>query len=196
MSRVTSSMNSGTPPARSLMRLITSARQRALRDKFGDHALNLRFVEGRKRNDLVVRPQAPGRAKFRPRGRQNEEGRLRASFAERLHESDRGRVEPLQILKHKNDRLDASAGQPPLDHRRQLFARNLFRRKVGQALKPDRNVDERPQQRGMLDRIELGVGENRFEFSEPPLRRNLGTPEPCARPPERGMERRVLQQLR
>ena len=74
-------------------------------------------------------------------------------------------VEPLQILKDKNDRLDASAGQPPFDHRRQLFAGNLFRRKVRQALKLDRDGYQRRQQGGMLCCVEFGVGENRFEPS-------------------------------
>jgi hypothetical protein len=54
----------------------------------------------RELNDLVMRPQAPWRPEFRARGGENEERRLRA---ERLHESNRGRVEPLQILKDKPD---------------------------------------------------------------------------------------------
>ena len=80
--------------------------------EFGDHELNLRIVERRQRNDAMVRPQAPGRPEFRSRRRQNQEGHLRAAIAERTHEIDRGRVEPLQILKDKNKRLRARASYP------------------------------------------------------------------------------------
>ena len=74
--------------------------------------MNLRFVERRQRNDFMVRLRAPGRPKFQPGRRQKENGRLRAAIAERMHEIDRRRVEPLQVLKDKNERLIAGAGDP------------------------------------------------------------------------------------
>ena len=116
-------------------------RQRALRRHFGDYALNERLAERRQRNNAMVRPQAPGRAEFRSRRRQDEERSQRAAIAERGHEINRGRVELLQVLKDEDHRLDARAGDCPFDHRRQLPAANLLRRKAGQALGRDRNID-------------------------------------------------------
>ena len=50
--------------------------------------------------------------------RQNQERRLCAAVAERTHEIDRGRVEPLQILEDENNRLRSRASDRPFDHRR------------------------------------------------------------------------------
>ena len=144
----------------------------------------------------MVRPQAPGRPEFRSRRRQNQEGRLRAAIAERTHEIDRGRVEPLQVLKDENKRLCSRAGDRPSDHRRQLPAVNLIRRKAWQAFKRNRNVDERRDQRRMLRGVELDVLEDQFELGEPPLRRNLGTAKPSPSPAQDRMQRRILQELR
>jgi len=170
--------------------------QRALVREFGDQAPNLRIIERRQRNDTMVRPQAPGRPEFRARRRQNQEGRLRAAIAERAHEIDRRRVEPLQILKDENKWLHSRAGYRPSDHRRQLPAMNLIRRKVWPAFRWNRNVDERREQRHMLRGVELDLREDRFELGEPSLRRNLGTSKPSPSPAYDRMQRRILQQLR
>ena len=144
----------------------------------------------------MVRPQTPGRPEFGPRRRQNEDWRPRAAVAQRLHEVDRSRVEPLQILKDENERLVAGAGDRPLDHGGQLAAANLLRRKAGHALRRDGNADHRRKQRSELPGVELDVSEKRFEFGQPPLGRHLWSAEPDASPPEDRMQRRVLQQLR
>ena len=139
---------------------------------------------------------APGRPKFKPGRRQKENGRLRAAIAERMHEIDRRRVEPLQVLKDENERLVAGAGDRPFDHRRQLPATNFLRREAWQALMRNRDVDQRRKQGSVCRGIELDCGEDRFELGQPQLWRDLRTAEPRARPPEDRMERRVLQQLR
>src|SRR6516164_4175384 len=144
----------------------------------------------------MVRSQAPGWPKFRPRRRQNEDRCLRAAIAERPYEIDRGRVEPLQILKDKNKRLRSRAGYRQSGHRRQLPAVKLIRRKAWQAFRWNRNVDERRDQRRMRRGVELDVREDRFELGEAPLRRNLGTAKPSPSPAQERMQRRILQQLR
>src|SRR4029077_1206276 len=169
---------------------------RAADRQFGDYALNLRFVERRHRDDFMVRLRAPRRAGFPPGPRQKENGRLRAAIAERTHEIDRRRVEPLQVLKDKDERLIAGAGDRPFDNRRQLLATNLLRRKAWHALRRDRDVNQRCKQGSLWRRIELDGAEDRFELGQPPLGRDLRTAEPRASPPEDRMERRVLQQLR
>jgi hypothetical protein len=131
----------------------------------------------------MVWPQTPGRLEFRPRRRQNEDGRLRASVAQSMHEIDRRRVEPLQVLEDENERLVAGAGDRPFDHRRQLPAASLLRRMAGQALGRDRNVDQRRKQGSVLRGIELDVSEKRFELGQPSLGLHLGTAEPGASPP-------------
>jgi hypothetical protein len=164
--------------------------------EFGDHALNLRLVERRKRDDVMVRPQSPGRPEFGSRRRQNENWRPRATVAQRLHEVNRSRVEPLQILKDENERLVAGAGGRPLDHCGQLTAANLLWRKTGHAVRRDGNADHWGKQRSELPGAELQASEKRFEFGQPPLGRHLGSAEPDASPPDDRVQRRVLQQLR
>ena len=56
---------------------------------------------------------------------------MRPLLAQRAHEIDRGRVEPLQIFKDENQRLVTGAGDRPIDHSRQLPASNLFGGKAG-----------------------------------------------------------------
>ena len=73
----------------------------------------------------------PWRAEFRPRGRDNEQRRLRAALGEGLHEVERGRIGPVQILEGEHDRLRPRAGQQPGDHRRQLPSPQFLRREFG-----------------------------------------------------------------
>ena len=117
---------------------------------------------------------------------------MRAALAQRVYEINRGKVKPLQILKDKNKRLDARAGERPSDHRRQLLAVNLIGWTVRQAFGRHRNVDQRREQGRMLRRVELDLREDRLQLGQPPLRRNFGTAEPSASPFEGRMQRRVL----
>ena len=108
----------------------------------------------------MVRLRAPGRLEFQPGRRQKENGRLRAASAKRMHEIDRRRVEPLQVLKDENERLVAGAGDRPLDHRSQLPATNLLRRKAWQASRRDRDIDQRREQGIVCRGIKLEGGED------------------------------------
>ena len=93
-----------------------------------DHFSHLRAVERRERNNAVVRAQAPGRAEFRPRRRDDEKRRLRAALGERAQEIERGRVGPVQVFEGEHDRLRSRARQNPGRHRRQLPAPQFLRR--------------------------------------------------------------------
>ena len=53
----------------------------------------------------MVRAHAPWRAELRPRGRDHEQRRLRAALGERLHEIERSRVGPVQVLEGEYERL-------------------------------------------------------------------------------------------
>ena len=59
--------------------------------EFADHLRDVGAIEGAQRDDAVVGAQAPGRAKFRPGGRDDEQRRLRAALGERTA-ADRGRL--------------------------------------------------------------------------------------------------------
>ena len=72
---MTSSMNSGTPPVRSLTPSTTSLLS-ALRAELADHLRDLSAIEGAERDHAVVRAQAPGRSELGPRRRDDEERRL------------------------------------------------------------------------------------------------------------------------
>src|SRR4029077_18477925 len=132
----------------------------------------------------MVRLRSPGRPKFQPSRRQKENGGLRAAIAERMHEIDRRRVEPLQVLEDKNERLVAGARDRPFDDRSQLPATSLLRRKAWQALRRDRDVDQRRNKGSVNHEINLDGDEERFELGKPPLGRDLRTADPRARPPE------------
>jgi hypothetical protein len=87
-----------------------------------------------------------------------------------VYEIDRAGVEPLQILKDKNERLHARAGERPTKHRSELPAMNLVGRKVRRPIGWNRNVDQRRHQRSMLRGVQLDLRENRLELSEPSFR--------------------------
>jgi len=57
-------------------------RKPVARGDFADHAHDLGAIEGAERDDAVVRAQAPWRAEFGPRGREDEQRRLRAALGE------------------------------------------------------------------------------------------------------------------
>ena len=104
--RVTSSTNSGTPPVRSLTPSTTSLRQRVMggESRRPCVATSVRS-SGDERNRRMVRTHAPGRAKFRPRRRDDEQRRLRAALGQRVHEVERRRIGPMQVLEGEHDRL-------------------------------------------------------------------------------------------
>jgi hypothetical protein len=90
-------------------------RERMPRRKFGDHPRDLRAVERAKRHDAVMRVRAPRRAKFRPRGRDNEQRGLRATLAQGSQHIDRRWVGPLQVLEGEQHGLRARARHDPGD---------------------------------------------------------------------------------
>ena len=94
--------------------------------KFAHHLRDIGAIEGAKRDDAVVRAQAPGRPELRPRGREDEQRRLSAPLGERLHEIERGRIGPVQVLEHKRRGLRARPCQKPRDQARELSSPQLF----------------------------------------------------------------------
>ena len=152
------------------------------RGELADHSRDIGAIEGAERNDAVVRAQAPGRPELGPRGREDEERRLRAALCESLHEVERGRVGPVQVLEGERHRLRARPGQNPGGHRRELPSPELLGRQIGGAARRRRDVDERRQQRGMYVGIEADQLQGVLEVGEAPAgrasrrHRNAGVP--------------------
>jgi hypothetical protein len=102
--------------------------------EFADHLHDVGAVEGAEGNHVVVRTQAPGRAELGPRGREDEQRRLRAALGERLHQIEGCRVGPMQVLERQRDGLRTRPSEKPCRHRRQLPAAQFLRREFGSAL--------------------------------------------------------------
>ena len=79
--------------------------QRMARGDLADHLSNLPAVERGERDRAVMRAHAPGRGKLRPRSCNDREWRLGPALGESLHEIERSRISPLQVLESERDRL-------------------------------------------------------------------------------------------
>jgi hypothetical protein len=128
--------------------------QRMASGEFADHPHDVGAIERAQRDDAVVGAQAPGRAKFGPRGRKDEQRRLRAALGEGLHQVERRRVGPVQVLEREGDRLRARPGEKPRDERRQLPAAQFLRRKLRRAIFRQRDVDQRREQGRIFGGVE------------------------------------------
>ncbi len=146
------------------------ARQGVALGERADHLMDLPAVEGAKRDGAVMRARAPGRAKFRPRRRHDEERRQRAALGEAAHQVERGRAGPMQVFKGEHDRLRARARREPGEDRGHLPAAQFFGRERRSARERQRNVDQRRKQRNVFRRVKLQQRECRFEIGEAPLR--------------------------
>ena len=102
-------------------------RQSVARGDLPDHAPDLFPVERGERDDAVMRPHSPGRSELGSRGRNDKQRRLSATFGERVHEIERGRIGPVQVLERQDNRLGPCARENPGRHRRQLSASQLLR---------------------------------------------------------------------
>jgi hypothetical protein len=111
--------------------------------EFADHKRDVGAIEGTKRNDAMVRAQAPRRSKLGPGGRDDEERRLRAALGQSLHQIEGSRVGPVQVLERERNRLRARPGEKPGNQRRQLPAAQFLRRKLRCAFLRQRDVDQR-----------------------------------------------------
>ncbi len=189
-SRVTSSTNSGTPPARSLTRRITSV-DSVRRD--ASSAIMRRACDspssGEQRDDVMVRPQAPqgGRNSGRAVAKMRIGAARAPAVAQRLHEVNRRRVEPLQILKDENERLVAVARRSttgpwqPTDSGKICSGERLGMRSGGTGMP----FDHRAKQRSELPGVELDVSEEAISSSASRRSgRHLWSAEPDASPPE------------
>src|ERR1700689_2981107 len=130
ISRVTSSMNSGTPPVRTTTPSIASAESVSRSGNDADHLAHLAEIERNKRNDAMMRPGGPGRAKFGARRRNDHQGRGSAAFGEDLQQIERGRVGPVEVFEGEHKRLRVRACKQPGDHRGQLAAAQLLGRQL------------------------------------------------------------------
>ena len=163
--------------------------------ELADHLRDVGAIEGAERDDAVVRAQAPGRAEFRPRGREDEQRRLRAALGERLHQIERGRVGPVQVLEGERDRLRARPGENPRDQRRQLPAAQFLRRELRRALLRQRDVDQRREQGRIFGGVEADEPKRVLEVGEAPVGRLIRA-EALAAPFGDRVQRRILQELR
>jgi hypothetical protein len=83
------------------------------RGNFAHHLADLRAIEGRERDEAVVRAGVPGWAELGPRGRDDEERRLPPALGQRAQEVERCGVGPVQILEGEHDRLGPRPGENP-----------------------------------------------------------------------------------
>ena len=166
------------------------------RGEFADHLRDFGAIEGAQRDDAVVRAQAPGRAEFRPRSRDDEERRLRAALGESLHQIERGRVGPVQVLERERDGLRARPGQKPRDQRRELPSPQLFGRQIRGAVRRQAGCrrgaraaahvrQDRARSAATCSRGRRGAGQ-----------RGRRAAEALAAPFGDRVQRRILQQLR
>jgi tetratricopeptide (TPR) repeat protein len=144
----------------------------------------------------VMRAQAPGRTKLRPRRREEKERRLCTPLGERAHEVDRARVGPLQVLEGEHDGLRPRPGHEPGDDRRQLPSPQVFRRKGRLAPTTKRDIDEGGQQGRSLVGVDLDLPQDGLELREALLSRHVRAAETLPAPFRDRMKRRVLQELR
>ena len=192
---MTSSTNSGTPPVRSLTPSTISSAQRMASGEFADHKRDVGAIEGAERDDAVVRAQAPGRAELGPRGREDQHRRLRAALGESLHEIERRRVGPVQVLECERDRLRARPGEKPCRQRRQLPAAQFLRREFRRAIFRQRDVDQRRDQGRIFGGVEADEPKRVLEVGEAPVGRLIRA-EALAAPFGDRVQRRILQELR
>ena len=128
--------------------------QRMARGQLADHLRDVGAIEGTERDDAVMRAQAPRRSELGPRGREDEHRRLRAALGERLHQTERGRIGPVQVLKCEHGRLRTRPSQKPRDQRRELSSPELIGRQIGRTAARQGDVDERRNERRVLSGIE------------------------------------------
>jgi len=102
----------------------------------------------------VVRARAPGWTELCPHGRDYEQRRLRAALGERLHQIERGRVGPVQVLEDQHGRLRTRAREIPRRHRRELPSPQFLGREFRRTLFEQRNVDQRRDQGRIFLRVE------------------------------------------
>src|SRR5208337_2598465 len=114
----------------------------------------------------VVRTQAPGRAEFRPRRRNQKQRRLGAALGEGLQQVERGRIGPVQVLEGDHGRLRPRARQNQGRHRRQLPAPQFLRRESRGAVLRQRNVDQRRDQGRVFGRVESNQLQGVLEIGE------------------------------
>ena len=121
--------------------------------------------------------------------------RLRAALGESLHQIERGRVGPVQILERERDRLRARPGEKPRDERRQLPAAQFLRRKLRRAVLRQRDVHQRRDQGRIFGGVEADQPKRVLEVGEAPVGRLIRA-EALAAPFGDRMQRRILQELR
>ena len=163
--------------------------------EFADHKRDVGAIERAERDDAVVGAQAPGRAKLGPRGREDEHRRLRAALGEGLHEVERGRVGPVQVLERERDSLRARPGEKPCRQRRQLPAPQFLRRQFRRAFLGQRDIDQRRDQRRIFGCVEADEPKRILEVGEAPVGRLIPA-EALAAPFDDRVQGRVLQELR
>ena len=169
--------------------------QRMASGELADHKRDVGAIEGAKRDHAVVRAQAPGRAEFGPRGREDEQRRLRAALGEGLHQIERGRIGPVQILERERDRLRARPGEKPCRQRRQLPAAQFLRREFRRALLRQRDVDQRREQGRIFGEVEADEPKRVLEVGEASVGRLIRA-EALSAPFGDRVQRRILQELR
>ena len=166
------------------------------RGELADHLRDVGAIEWAQRDDAVVRAQAPRRSELGPRGREDEHRRLRAALGERLHQIERGRVGPVQVLERERDGLRTRPGEKPRDQRRELPSPELLGRQIGGAARRRRDVDKRRNERRMFGGIETDQLQCVLEIGEALARGRVGVAETLAAPFGDRVQRRILQQLR
>ena len=80
-------------------------------------------------------------------------------LGESLHQIERGRIGPVQVLEDEHGRLRARPGEKPRDQRRQLPAAQFLGRKLRRALLRQRDVHQRRDQGRIFGGVEADAAE-------------------------------------
>ena len=139
--------------------------------------------------------QAPWRSKLWPRGREDEQRRLRAALGESVHQIERGWVGPVEVLEGERDRLRSRPGDNPRDKRRQLPAPQFLWREIRRVLLWQRDFHQRREQGRIFGGVEADQPKRVLEVGETLARRRLGSSKALAAPFGDRVQRGILQQL-
>ena len=106
-----------------------------------------------------MRAHAPGRPKFRPRRRKNEERCQRALLGDAPQHIEGRRIGPVQILERQHYGLHLGARHNPVSQCSQLPSAQFLARYCRHALLGQGHIEKRGKKRHHLGRLELHLRE-------------------------------------
>ena len=90
--------------------------------------------------------------------------RCPTALGQSLHQIERGRIGPVQVLEREHSRLRPRASQIPSRNRRQLPTAQFLGRELRRALFRQRDIHQRRNERRIFDRVETDQPKRIFEI--------------------------------